>query len=123
MLVLLVFAGGCLGAATRYATDHLVHHRVSRRFPWGTLTVNVVGSVVLGIIAGAASPSSTYLVAFVATGFCGALTTFSTFGYETVRLASNRMLARATLNVVVSLAGGLAGVAFGYVVGAALAGH
>lgn len=122
MTVVLVLVGGALGAVARYGTDHLVHRRFSRRFPWGTLTVNVIGSAILGVVAGAAH-SATYLVALVATGFCGALTTFSTFAYETVRLATNRAWGRAVLNVGVSAAGGLSGVTLGYALGAALSGH
>lgn len=121
MTALLVFLGGCLGAVARYAVDHLIHRRCSRRFPWGTLAVNAMGSALLGIVAGAASSSSTNVVAFVATGFCGALTTYSTFSYETIRLLTNRAPVRASLNIGVSVAGGLTCLAFGYAIGVSLA--
>lgn len=106
MTVLLVFVGGAVGAPTRYVLDRLVARRAAGVFPWGTLTVNLIGSVILGALAGAGTGGSAQ--ALVATGFCGALTTFSTFGYETVRLAEDGALAAAGRNAVASLALGLA---------------
>ena len=84
MTVVLILLGGALGAPARYLTDVAVQRRHRTAFPWGTWTVNVVGSFLLGVVA-AAGPH--WVVTLVGTGFCGALTTFSTFGYETVRLA------------------------------------
>jgi CrcB protein len=81
--VLLVLLGGAVGAPVRYLTDVSVQRLHGTVFPWGTWTVNVVGSFVLGVVA-AAGPD--WLVTLAGTGFCGALTTFSTFGFETVRL-------------------------------------
>lgn len=51
-LILLVLAGGAVGAPLRYVTDRLVQRRRDQVFPWGTLTVNVVGSLVLGVVLG-----------------------------------------------------------------------
>ncbi|MEY9876951.1 CrcB protein [Streptacidiphilus sp. MAP12-33] len=116
MAVLLVFLGGMLGAPLRYLTDRAVQKRHDSVFPWGTFTVNVVGSSVLGMIAcGVARhgwPNNAGL--FVGTGICGGLTTFSTFGYETVRLMSGGALRMAALNVAGSLAAGLAAASAGW---------
>jgi CrcB protein len=82
----LVVAGGAVGAIARHLTDRAVRARVGADFPWGTLIANVVGSLVLGMVSGLAVAS--WIGHLVGIGFCGALTTYSTFGYETVRLAS-----------------------------------
>ncbi len=117
MSVLLVFVGGCLGALVRYATDRLLQSRLAMVFPWGTFTVNMTGSAVLGVVAGGVPPSSSWVVLLVGTGFCGALTTFSAFSLETVLLVEDAALFSASLNVLVSLVGGLACVGGGYQLG------
>jgi CrcB protein len=71
MTVLLVLLGGAVGAPARYLTDLAVQRRHTTTFPWGTWTVNVVGSFVLGVVV-AAGPG--WLVTLAGTGFCGALT-------------------------------------------------
>jgi CrcB protein len=115
--VLLVLIGGAVGAPARYLTDQAVQRRHSTAFPWGTWTVNVAGSFVLGVVV-AVGPA--WLVTLAGTGFCGALTTFSTFGYETVRLAEEGDGTTAVWNVVASLAAGLAAAALGWAFGSAL---
>ena len=117
MTVLLVLVGGAIGASTRYLTDVTVQRAHGTEFPWGTWTVNVVGSFVLGLVA-AAGPA--WVVTLAGTGFCGALTTFSTFGYETMRLAEEGETADAVWNVVGSLAAGLAAAALGWWLGGTL---
>ena len=119
MTVVFVIAGAILGAPVRYLTDRAVQARHDSVFPWGTLAVNVVGSFILGlVVAGAAAHGvSTHVLALVGTGFCGALTTYSTFSYETVRLAQERARFYAVANVGASVVAGL-GAAF---VGAAVA--
>lgn len=116
---LLVIAGAALGAPLRYLTDLHVQRRHDSVFPWGTFTVNVTGCLVLGLVAGAAAtgavPEQVRLL--LGTGLCGALTTYSTFSYETMRLAEEGAGLFAALNVAGSLAAGL-GAAFA---GAALA--
>lgn len=72
-------------------------------FPWGTLTVNIAGSTLLGILAAAHSPDSTVFL-LVGVGFCGALTTFSSFAWETYRLSQEG----ATLLSVANVAGSVA---------------
>jgi CrcB protein len=117
MTVLLVLLGGAVGAPARYLTDLAVQRRHDTELPWGTWTVNVLGSFVLGIVA-ASGPG--WLVTLAGTGFCGALTTFSTFGYETVRLTEEGETAAAVWNVVGSLVAGLAAAALGWALGSAL---
>jgi CrcB protein len=122
--VLLVLLGGAVGAPARYLTDLAVQRRHGGRFPWGTLTVNVAGSLVLGVTAGAVSASGgpAWVLTLVGTGFCGALTTFSTFGFETVRLLQERSARAAIGNVTLSVAAGLGACALGWWVGSAVAG-
>ncbi|MFF8093362.1 fluoride efflux transporter CrcB [Streptomyces sp. NPDC016675] len=105
---LLVVAGAMVGAPLRYLTDLAVRSRYAD-FPWGTLVVNVVGSLVLGLLTGAtlAGAAGPRLQLLLGTGLCGALTTYSTFSWETLRLAETGARPRAVANVVVSVAAGL----------------
>lgn len=115
----LVALGGALGAPARYLLDRAVQSRHDGPAPWGTLAVNLVGCFVLGVLLGLSQsrdlPSGVTLV--VGTGFCGALTTYSTFGYETVRLLETGARRTAVLNVALSLTGGLAAAAAGLALG------
>ncbi|MFI0408753.1 fluoride efflux transporter CrcB [Actinomadura sp. 3N508] len=109
MTVLLIALGAALGAPLRYLTDRAVQARHDSEFPWGTLTVNVTGSFILGFLA--ALPADGGAMAFAGTGFCGALSTYSTFGYETVRLVEDGARFYAVLNAAGSVVAGL-GAAF-----------
>lgn len=122
MTALLVLLGGAVGAPARYLADQWVQSRHDSVLPWGTFTVNVTGSLILGVVGGAASTGAlpAWVLTLVGTGFCGALTTFSTFTYETWRLLETGSWRPAILNVVGSLAVGLAAAALGWVVGTAL---
>ncbi|MFC5720284.1 fluoride efflux transporter CrcB [Streptomyces gamaensis] len=102
---LLVVAGAMAGAPLRYLTDRAVQSRHDSVFPWGTLTVNVAGCLLLGLLTGAA-PHRLQLL--LGTGLCGALTTYSTFSYETVRLARDGARGYAAANAAVSVVCGLA---------------
>ncbi|MEU7222743.1 fluoride efflux transporter CrcB [Streptomyces chrestomyceticus] len=112
---LLVVAGAMAGAPLRFLTDRFVQSRLGTAFPWGTFTVNVVGSLVLGLVTGAvaAGAASSSLHLLLGTGLCGALTTYSTFSYETLRLAADGARWRAAANVAASVAAGLAAVCAG----------
>ncbi|MBK0866434.1 MAG: fluoride efflux transporter CrcB [Saccharopolyspora sp.] len=101
MTAVLVFLGGAIGAPLRYLTDRAVQQRHDTVFPWGTLTVNVVGSLLLGALTGGVLPEQ--VSALLGVGFCGALTTYSTFSYETLRLAEQEAYFYAAVNVVVSV--------------------
>ncbi|MFE9925336.1 fluoride efflux transporter CrcB [Streptomyces sp. NPDC005774] len=116
---LLVVLGAMAGASLRYLSDRAVQSRHDSVFPWGTFTVNVAGCLMLGLLTGAvtAGAASSQLQLLLGTGLCGALTTYSTFSYETLRLAEAGAARYAAANVAVSVAAGL-GAAFA---GAALA--
>ncbi|MGW2645839.1 fluoride efflux transporter CrcB [Streptomyces sp. NPDC001393] len=107
---LLVIAGAVVGAPLRYLTDRAVQARHDSVFPWGTFVVNVTGCLVLGLLTGAASAGAAgpHLQLFLGTGLCGALTTYSTFSYETLRLAEAGSGLYAAFNIVASLVAGLA---------------
>ena len=120
MTVALVLLGAAVGAPLRYVTDLLVQSRHDSVLPWGTLVVNVGGSLILGVAAGAL-PGHSWALTLVGTGFCGALTTFSTFGFETVRLAQDGWVKAALAYVVLSVGLSLAACALGWEVAAALA--
>jgi CrcB protein len=107
---LLVVAGAAVGAPLRYLTDRAVQARHDSLFPWGTFVVNVVGCLVLGLLTGAvaAGAAGPQLRLLVGTGLCGALTTYSTFSYETLRLTEAGSGLYAALNVVASVLAGLA---------------
>ena len=122
MTVLLVLIGGALGAPVRYVVDLMVQSRHDSVLPWGTFVANAAGSLVLGATAGgvAAAGSPHWLLTLVGTGFCGALTTFSTFSFETVRLAEEGALGAAAVNVAGSVLVGAAACAAGWSVATAL---
>jgi CrcB protein len=120
MTVLLVLLGGGVGAPSRYLIDRYVQRRHDSAFPWGTLTVNLIGCLILGLLTGAAHALPPHVLTLLGTGFCGALTTFSTFGFETVRLLEDGSLREAGLNVLAGLALGIVAAALGYAAGAAL---
>ncbi|WP_328694222.1 fluoride efflux transporter CrcB [Streptomyces phaeochromogenes] len=109
----LVIVGGMVGAPLRYLTDRAVQSRHDTVFPWGTFAVNVVGCLILGMLTGAAvaGAASSHLQLLLGTGLCGALTTYSTFSFETLRLAEDGLRLYATANVIASVVVGL-GAAF-----------
>ncbi|MEU7631168.1 fluoride efflux transporter CrcB [Nocardia sp. NPDC049220] len=116
---LLVILGSAIGAPLRYLADRFIQARHDTLYPWGTFAVNASGSLVLGALTGAATAgaANSYLQLLIGTGFCGALTTYSTFSYETLRLAQTGARFYAAANVIASVITGL-GAAFA---GAALA--
>jgi fluoride exporter len=121
---LLVLAGGAVGAPARYLVDRWIQSRHAALFPWGTFVVNLAGCAVLGVVAGAVSVADGpgWLLTLVGTGFCGALTTFSTFSFETVRLVEEGSARAAAAYLGASVAAGLTVCAVGWAVGSALAG-
>ena len=120
---LLIALFGGLGAMSRYAVDGWVSGATRGQFPWGTLVINVAGSFALGILVELTTsrllPHPNWRVA-LGIGFLGAFTTFSTFTYETVRLADDSAYALALLNVLCMTTLGLAAAAAGLLLGRAL---
>jgi CrcB protein len=114
----LVFLGAIVGAPARYLTDRFIGARHDSPFPWGTFVVNLTGCLILGALTGTAPPGP--VMALVGTGFCGALTTYSTFGFETIRLLEQRNYFYAVVNVTVSVIAGLGAALLGYTVAHAL---
>lgn len=107
----LIALGGLVGAPSRYLLDRAISGRAGHTLlPWGTITVNVIGSALLGVLVGLLghTKADTLLLALIGTGFCGAFTTFSTFTWETLALAEDKELLAAAGNVVLSLTLGLA---------------
>ncbi len=119
MAFVFVCLGAAVGAPLRYLVDRSVQGRRDGVFPWGTLTVNVVGSLALGLLAAVAVgrdlPQGVWLA--LGPGFCGAFTTWSTLGYETLRLYADGAHRLALANVGASLALGLSAASVGYLIG------
>lgn len=101
-----VAVGGAAGAVARWAVSSGIHRWLGRDFPWGTLTVNVVGSFAMGLLAVLLLDRLALGPAWRAglmVGFLGAFTTFSTFALETVELAQGGLGMRALANIAVSV--------------------
>jgi fluoride exporter len=113
--ILWVGLAGGFGAAARFVTDGSVRARVAVSLPVGTMLINVIGSLLLGVLSGLVMfhrVSSDVTLVF-GTGFCGGFTTFSTYSFETVRLLQRGEYRDATVNGFGTLAGALAGMGLG----------
>ena len=123
MTIVWVMLGSALGAPTRYLLDRFVQTRHERVFPWGTWVINVSGSFTLGLLTGLVDHqlggAESWLVPVVGVGFLGGYTTFSTFTWETLRLAEDGAVLPAAANVVGSTTAGLAAAALGLLLGSA----
>lgn len=113
-----VAVGAAAGGVSRYYLSLAVHARTGAAFPWGTLVVNVTGSLLLGFLMryALATPSlSAEMRLLVTTGFCGGYTTFSTYSYETATLIEDGQLGRAgtyaLASVILALVGTFGGFA------------
>lgn len=105
-LLAVVMLGGAVGAVTRY----LVSRALLGRLPWGTLTVNIFGAGLLGLLVGLGDRLPDIAFALLGSGLCGALTTWSTLAVELAELPRHRAITYG----VVSIAGGLLAAAFGW---------
>lgn len=115
MKILLVAVGSALGGVLRYFAPCWIG--ASRGFPWATLAVNVVGSLLIGLLSGVLArhggSSAESIRAFAVVGFCGGFTTFSTFSNETFRLIENGQWLSAAAYAGLSLVAGLVAVFLG----------
>lgn len=122
MILVVVSVVGGAGAATRFVLDGWARGRWSTQLPLATIAINVAGSLIIGILAGAmaarAIPATTFTV--LATGFCGGFTTFSTSMVETVRLAQAAAYRRSIFTAIATLTTTVAAAALGVGLGALL---
>ena len=104
MIFLWLALGGAAGGVCRYHVTRVMVTRFGTGFPIGTFVVNISGSILLGLVIGGveAQPwvSGSSLIPLLATGFCGAYTTFSSFAFETIQLWQRGARARALVNLV-----------------------
>jgi len=118
--LLLVAAGGAIGASARWAFGGWIADRLGPGFPWHTLVVNITGALLIGVLMGASVDRS--LIGgdwrtFLGTGVLGGYTTFSTLAYESVRLMERGLVLQAGLNMFGSGALGIAAAVAGLVIG------
>ena len=105
-LYLIVTIGSGIGGFLRYVISDLVYKYTNSLFPYGTLTVNIIGSFLLGFILfylDALKLISSEMRLFLTVGLCGGLTTFSTFSYETVKLIQNSEYLLAGSNLLLNI--------------------
>lgn len=114
--LLLVFIGGGLGAVSRFLVTTALAGKLGN-FPLGTLAANLIGSLLMGLLIGILAGRADSVRLFVAVGFLGGFTTFSSFSAETLALIQNGQIFAAAVNVVVSVAAGLTACAIGLKLG------
>lgn len=108
MNLLLVMAGGAVGAGARHLVGRAMLARLGPAWPWGTLTVNVVGGLLMGLLAGAlARGAAEPWRLLLGVGVLGGFTTFSAFSLETVAMIERGAIVPALGYVLVSVAGSL----------------
>jgi CrcB protein len=122
VLALVIFLGAGIGGLARYGMGIWTQTVTGPAFPWGTLLVNVTGSLLLTFLyvlleGTAGSPEWR---AFLGIGFCGGYTTFSTFSYETIRLLQDGEWRQATFYIVGSIVLSIAGALLGFRLGSML---
>ena len=112
--------GGAIGTFGRYFISVLALP-ISRELPWGTIVINVAGSFIIGFVgtltlASGRFPISENMRLFLMVGFCGGFTTFSSFSLQTLDLLRSGAIARAAINVALSVLLCVGAVAFGHVI-------
>ena len=115
---LIVFIGGGLGSCCRYSISKIINEQIDTMFPWGTLTVNLTGCLVIGVIIGLIEkfPLHPYWGLFLITGFCGGFTTFSSFSLENNLLLRNQEYSLLLVYTMMSLWWGFAGTFLGMMI-------
>ena len=120
MTILLVAIGSALGGVSRYWLSFLLSGALGdRALPWGSFSVNVLGSLAIGVLSGWLAHSTGNVAAiraFAVVGFCGGFTTFSTFSNESFRMLENGQFGIMSLYVFGAVAAGLAAVWIGYLI-------
>jgi fluoride exporter len=103
--ILIICIAGGVGALTRFIIDGLIRSKLGRRFPWGTIFINVSGALLLGIITSLTLRHDLSITdkLIVGTGFCGGYTTFSTASFEAVRLLEEKRLWAAAWHVFMNI--------------------
>src|SRR5688572_7460799 len=116
---IIVGVGGFLGSALRYLSVQWVDRKMNSIFPYGTLLVNVLGSLILGLIVGYSlrvnMPPNWRL--FLSAGFCGGFTTFSAFAFENVTLLQQKMIGTSLAYTAISVGAGFLAMALGIMLG------
>ncbi len=117
MRLLAIAAGGALGAVLRYAVSGLAYNLFGESFPWGTLSVNLIGCLLIGFLWQTFENSalSPQMRALIFVGGLGAFTTFSTYGLESMNLLRDGQVRLSLLNVLGSNALGLLAVFLGVI--------
>jgi CrcB protein len=115
VIVFAVAGMGALGAVTRFFADGVCRAKCGDKLPWGTIFINVSGSLLLGVLTGLVlyHRLPTTLTVIAGTGFCGGYTTFSTASFESVRLIQQRFYVRAAANTFGTLFVTIAAAALG----------
>jgi fluoride exporter len=117
--ILLVGLGGSLGSMLRYVSARTIDTRINSGFPYGTLTVNLVGSLIIGIVYAITvrkTGSDNWRV-FLGAGFCGGFTTFSAFAVENLNMINQRMFSSSLVYITGSILLGVLAVAIGTWIG------
>jgi fluoride exporter len=120
LTILYIALGGIVGTLSRYGLEGWIQSRTASGFPFGTLTVNLAGSLVLGFVVRIATGTtliSPDLRSALTIGFCGAFTTMSTFSYESVTLLNDAEYVRAALYMGATILGCVAAVIAGTALG------
>ena len=119
-----VAIGGALGSVARFACNSFISGKFGESFPWGTLLINALGSLVIGFVAALSSAegrpdaqSRAFAVQFLMVGVCGGFTTFSSFSLQTLNLLRDGQWLYAAGNILLSVALCLIAVWLGYLLG------
>jgi CrcB protein len=125
MMYLWVALGSALGGVSRYGLGGMIDGQIGETFPWGTMVINITGSLVIGFVATLTAPDGRFLMSpslrtFIMVGFCGGYTTYSSFSLQTLNLAREGEWLRAGANVLLTTALCLVAVWIGHILAASL---